>query len=567
MMRARDASVPGAAMDAGQAALASLWVQHEEVIHQRVGVLERAVAALARGALDETLRSEAEREAHKLAGTLGTFGFVKGSDCAREIELILEVPEVLGPARVPRLSELVVAITEELAAKPAHRPTMAPARRRDETPLILVIDDDPDLAGRLAAEAVRRGMRAQVALTPAEGREAAVRERPDVVLLDLSFEDGTGAAYDLLAELSAWSPLVPVLVFTVRDGFADRMEVARRGAKGFLQKSRPPSEAIDQVGHVLDQARSAGIRVLVVDDDPVVLATVRALLEPQGMKVTAVEDPMRFWDELERVSPAILVLDVDMPGANGIELCRVLRNDPRWAAVPVLFLTARRDPETIQEVFAAGADDYLLKPIIPAELVTRVKNRLDRFRLHQALAETDGLTGVANRRTSREALGQLTRLAERFNQPLCLVELDLDDFKQVNDRYGHAAGDAVLRRLGELLLRTFRGDDVVSRWGGEEFVIGLYGMRSCDGARRMTELLETFSTEDFHAGDARFRVSFSAGVSQYPDDGEDVEAVYRAADEALYRAKAEGRNRVLTAHGLAAATTDSDTSEREGISR
>jgi len=241
------------------------------------------------------------------------------------------------------------------------------------------------------------------------------------------------------------------------------------------------------------------------------------------------------------------VLDVDMPGASGIELCRVLRNDRRWVAVPVVFLTARRDPETIQEVFAAGGDDYLVKPIITAELVTRIKNRLDRFRLHQALAETDGLTGVANRRTSREALGQLTRLAGRFNQPLCLVELDLDQFKRVNDRYGHAAGDAVLRRLGELLLRTFRGDDVVSRWGGEEFVLGMYGMSSWDGARRMTQLLESFREEEFHAGAERFTVSFSAGVSQYPDDGRDVEALYRAADEALYRAKAAGRSRVLTA--------------------
>ncbi|CAA9471740.1 MAG: Circadian input kinase A [uncultured Solirubrobacteraceae bacterium] len=546
MTLAGDTSTDAAPVDGTQAALATLWKQHEQAILDRVGVLERAVAALVRGVLDEGLRAEAEREAHKLAGTLGTFGFTKGSQCAHEVELILEIPATLGPARVPLLSELLVQLRSELSATPVDRPSVAPTRRWEKPPLILLVDDDVDLTGRLAAEAVRRGMRAQVASTPEEGRERATRERPDVVLLDLTFKNGTSTAYELLAELSDWAPPVPVLVFTVRNGFTDRMAVARGGAKGFLQKSLPPSEALDQVGYVLEQARSAGTRLLAVDDDPVILDSVRAVMEPQGLEVTTLGDPMRFWDELERVSPALILLDVDMPGASGIELCRVLRNDPRWATVPVLFLTARRDPETVQEVFVAGADDYLLKPIIPAELVTRIKNRLDRSRLHQALAETDGLTGVANRRTSREALGQLTRLAGRFNQPLCLVELDLDHLKNINDRYGHAAGDGVLQRLGELLLRSFPGDDVVSRWGGEEFVVGMYGMTRWDGVQRVAELLESFRAEEFRAGDERFHVSFSAGVSQYPEDGQDVEALYHTADEALFRAKSAGRNRVLT---------------------
>ena len=101
-----------------------------------------------------------------------------------------------------------------------------------------------------------------------------------------------------------------------------------------------------------------------------------------------------FWDELKRVCPALLLLDHDMPGASGVELCRMLRNEPRWAAVPILVLTARQDSKTLQKVFAAGADDYLVKPIVREELVARVQNRLERFRLHQALADTDALTGV-----------------------------------------------------------------------------------------------------------------------------------------------------------------------------
>jgi diguanylate cyclase (GGDEF)-like protein len=422
-------------------------------------------------------------------------------------------------------------------------------RRWENEPRILIVDDDGGLAERVAGEATRRGMRAEVALTPDSARDAAIRERPDVVLLDLTFGDDTSGAYELLSELAGWSPTVPVLVFTVRDAFTDRMEVARRGASGFLQKNLPPAETIDQVAQLLERTRPAGTSLLAVDDDAAIRDAVRALLEPEGLAVTTLGEPLRFWEELERVSPALLLLDVDMPGASGIELCRVLRNDPRWAAVPVLFLTSRRDAATVQEVFAAGADDYLMKPIIGAELVTRIRNRLERFRLHQALAENDSLTGVSNRRRSRESLGQLMRLAERFQQPLCLVELDLDHFNQVNDRFGHATGDAVLRRLGELLVRTFRGEDVVARWGGEEFVVGMYGMACEDAVQRIAQLLEDFRDEAFHAGEDEFRLSFSAGVAQYPDHGADIETLFQSADEALYRAKAAGRNRVFAAGG------------------
>jgi diguanylate cyclase (GGDEF)-like protein len=530
-----------------QGALATVWAEQRDTVRGQVGVLEAAVDSLSRGALGESLRADAEREAHKLAGSLGTFGFAKGSEHARRLEEILERPEALGRARVQTLSDHVAGLRSEIDISPDQGHAVSPVEQRDDAPLILIVDDDRELAGRLATEAARRGMRVDVALTPTAARDLVARERPDAVVLDLTFPDGTREAYELLSELAGATPAVPVLVLTVREGFTDRMEVARRGASGFLQKSLPVSAAIDQVAQFLERDRSVRTPVLAVDDDPMIRAGLQAILEPHGMAVTTVDDPMRFWDELERVTPALVLLDVDMPGASGIELCRTLRNDSRWAAVAVLFLTSRRDTETIQAIFAAGADDYMIKPIIEAELVTRVNNRLERFRLHQALAETDSLTGLPNRRTSRQSLGQLLRLADRYDQPLCVAELDIDHFKQINDRYGHAAGDFVLRRLGELLRRTFRGDDVVARWGGEEFVVGMYGMATEDGVQRMAGLLEAFRQEEFHSEDERFHVSFSAGVAQFPSDGADIDSLYGAADEALYRAKAAGRDRVLGA--------------------
>lgn len=178
----------------------------------------------------------------------------------------------------------------------------------------------------------------------------------------------------------------------------------------------------------------------------------------------------------------------------------------------------------------------------------RIINRLERVRLLRQLADTDTLTGVSTRRRSTELLSRFIRTAQRFDQPLCFAVLDLDRFKSVNDRHGHTMGDEVLRRLGELLAETFRGEDVTARWGGEEFVVGMYGMTRDDGVQRVAELLEKWRQEVFTpAAGTPFTLSFSAGVAQYAVDGTDVESLYRSADLALYQAKAQGRDRVVAA--------------------
>jgi diguanylate cyclase (GGDEF)-like protein len=145
-------------------------------------------------------------------------------------------------------------------------------------------------------------------------------------------------------------------------------------------------------------------------------------------------------------------------------------------------------------------------------------------------------------------LTRLLRLADRQKHPLSLAILDLDRFKQVNDRYGHEMGDRVLNYFGNLLKQSFRLEDVVGRWGGEEFVVGLYGMSKFDGVKRLTEILQRLQQETFTTGDGRvLQVTFSGGIAQLVEDGTDLQALYRAADAALYRAKAAGRRQVLPA--------------------
>ena len=531
-------------------ALQEVWQRHHTGLLGQVAVLEEAIVALMRGRLEDDLREAARREAHKLAGSLGTFGLGHASEQARELERLLDPAEPLGPEHVRSASTLVVALRDAVdeGITIAREAGPLPQPARDDAPLLLIVEDDVPLAERLVPEAARQGMRVALAASPEEARAAVAEERPDGVLLDLTFETGTNDAYALLSELTCSEPPVPVLVSTMRDTLTDRVEVVRRGGRGFVTKSLPPEGVIDQLRQLVERERAAEMTLLAVDDDPALLDGVRALLEPHEFRVVTLNDPLRFWQELDAIRPDLVLLDVDMPGVTGLELCRVLRNDPRWATVPVLVLTARRDAASIERIFAAGADDYLAKPVVGTELLTRVRNRVERLTLHRALAETDSLTGVPNRHTSTQGFDRLLRLARRYDQPLAFAAIDLDCFKQVNDRHGHAVGDTVLRRFGKLLRDAFRGEDVVGRWGGEEFVIGLYGMSGADAKRRLEELLDAFARETFAgADDERFTVSFSAGIARFPEDGNHLIALYHAADAMLYRAKADGRRRVSAA--------------------
>ena len=527
--------------------VAALWARRKDDVVRRAAIFDDVVVALLDGDLTEDRRQTATREAHKLAGSLGMFGLPEGSRVARELEDLFDGAERLDHSQVPHLSALVLELRRELERPVVSGVPALPGSHRANRGSLLIVDDDEAFAAGVAGLAASVGLREEVATSPATARAAIARHRPDVVLLDLGSSGGSDEADEamaLLAELSAAD--LPVFALTVRDTFTDRVEAARRGAVGFLEKRLPTPQVIEAVLAQLERRDVPSATVLAVDDDPMVLEAVSALLTPSGLDVRTLGDPRRLFQVVDEIAPDLLVLDFDLPFANGAELCRALRNNDRWTTMPVLFLTGRADPATAQAVFEAGGDDYLTKPVEGPELLGRINNRLERVRLLRQLADTDALTGLCNRRRSTEVLDQFTRTAERFGQPLSLAVLDLDLFKDVNDRYGHGVGDQVLRRLGGLLTETFRGEDVTARWGGEEFVVGMYGMSRDDGVQRIAELLERWRMETFHStGIAPFTLTFSAGVAQYPDDGSDVEALYRSADRALYQAKAEGRDRVL----------------------
>ena len=528
--------------------VAQIWERGKDKILARIDTLEQATIELLDDRLEDNLRREAEREAHKLAGSLTTFGFPEGSRLARDIEQTFQADSPLEPRDALHLSEKVQSLRQVLEGEPVH-PSAQPTNRANSTGShLLVIDDDQEMIDRLSADAPAKGLDTEFAASLASAREAVSRHRPDAVVLNLSIPGEKSESLALIEELSRGDLPIPVLVRTPRDATLDRVQVARSGGRGFLPHSLPSPQVLDAVCGVMDQKEALPAKVVAVDDDPEILALLKGLLEPAGAQITGVNHPLEFWNTLEDNAPDLVVLDVDMPEASGIELCRAIRSDPQWSGLPVIFLTSHQDPETVHQLFLAGADDYLTKPLSGGEMVTRVLNRLERTRLLRSGGETDALTGLSNRARSTRGLNQLLGLAQLHSQSFCLGVVDVDSLAEINQRHGHTARDKVLRRLAQFLQGVFRSEDVLGRWDDPQFVVGMYRLNKEDGAERLSQLLESMRREVFtDAGGIQYQASCSAGVAEYPANGRDLPGLSQSAVQALTQAKSQGPNRVLPA--------------------
>ncbi|WP_066379038.1 response regulator [Anabaena sp. CA = ATCC 33047] len=368
-------------------AIAGVWQKFYGRVDQQVKVIEQAALAITQEAPDLELYSQARQEAHTLAGSLGTFGLPEGSKLARQIEQLLKSGTSWTPREISKLQNWVQALRQEVAAP---KPAASSPSVTNSLPLVLVVDRDATLAEQLTQASADCEFQVTTSTSLKQARKILYQEHPSVVLLDPQVAPHQEDSLSFLAELAQCKPSIPVIVFTEQTGFQHRLQLARHGEHTFLQKPQGISEVLGAIAHILQQVPHAEAKVLAVDDDPKILALLQTLLCPWGLKVITLDDPRRFWETLKAETPDLLILDVEMPHTNGIELCQVVRNDAEWGEIPILFLTVHSDAEIVNQVYSVGADDFVSKPIIGPELVTRIINRLERVKLLRRVSQRHG---------------------------------------------------------------------------------------------------------------------------------------------------------------------------------
>jgi diguanylate cyclase (GGDEF)-like protein len=539
-------------MDSWEAALRDLRRQFVRGTGDRLSRIETAIARLAAGP-DRPSLEALRREFHGLSGSGSTYGFPRATSLGLEGEAscdrLLARDAEPGSAELQRWNGILRELREEFGAAPGpeeagHSEGGAAAWE------LLLVEDDPEFRSAMRRLCYREGMNVREAGSLAEGLRELQRRLPDATLVDVGLPDGSG--YTLVERLRAMpgGEGVAVVIVSGLASFVDKVEAVHCGADGYFEKPVNWDALHRRLRHLRERSIIPLSRVLSVEDDPDQAAFLRTVLESGGYEVRVVSDPAEFEAVLIAFRPDLILMDVLLPGGvDGYALARFVRQDERYATLPILFLTAQRQAQAQIEALRAGGDDHLVKPVSPGLLLTTVAARIERARFLRSLLDRDGLTGLLTHTAFLERVRGAAGQAHRDSSKCpTLAILDLDRFKAVNDRFGHPVGDRVLATLAALLRRRVRQSDTVGRLGGEEFALLLEDLSREDALRLIDRVREEFSTLEHTApGPSTFRVTFSGGVAELDPSRMDSRSWLEAADAALYAAKSGGRNRVEAA--------------------
>lgn len=291
--------------------------------------------------------------------------------------------------------------------------------------------------------------------------------------------------------------------------------------------------------------------ILIVDDEPINIKALQLVLGEEHNLVFATTGEMALQMAVEEPQPDLILMDIVMPGLDGFEVCRLLKNDDRTRNIPVVFLTARWETSEEAKGLELGAVDYIRKPFSPPIIKARIRNHLELKKtrdLLENLSTLDGLTNIPNRRRFDEILVHEWNRAVRKKAPISLLFIDIDHFKNYNDHYGHLAGDDCLKAVARVLQSSLgRAADFLARFGGEEFIILLPDTKE-NGCRHLAEAIRSAVEKlDIEHRDSPVadHLTVSIGAVTCIDVTKcDRELLLEHADRLLYQAKHEGRNRV-----------------------
>ena len=453
------------------------------------------------------------------------------------------------------------------------------------TARVLVVDDIVTniklLEARLAAEYFE-------VVTATNGPQAITiceQGQCDIVLLDVMMPGMDGLEVCRRLKTNPRTAHIPVVIVTALDQPSDRVAGLEAGADDFLTKPvndialttrvkslvrlktltdelmmRAATSSEIGLEDVLDPTSliDEGGKVLLVDDSPATVDRIRQALMP-WCQVDYESDPQEALFRAAEGDYDLVVTSLNLKQIDGLRLCSHLRSLDRTRALPILVIVDPEDNVRLMRALDLGVNDYLVRPIDRNEMQARVRTQIRRKRFSDRLrdsvqstmemAVTDGLTGLHNRRYLERHLTTLVQQAAAREKPLSVLILDIDHFKTVNDTYGHAAGDEVLREFSRRVRKAVRGIDLACRMGGEEFVVA---MPDTDAALALLvgeRLRQKIAGEPFATGEAgvSIAVTVSIGICSLTSPDDTADALVKRADAALYLAKREGRNRVVAA--------------------
>ena len=507
---------------------------------------------------DRSARESLQRQLHKLAGSGGSYGLTSLSLQARRLEEQLtrwldgtnDHPSAGNwPAIVPQIARMQRAATAPVPDKdPSPPPALTAPRKEGRATRLWLLEDDIEFAAQFAEQFAPFGYGVERFGHARDVLAAALTEPPDMLIATLRPADEGYDVSDVgLLAGSFGADGHPLIFISSCDEFQLRLRAARLGAHGFFIKPPDVPKMANWMAQFFERRQGDAERVLIVDDDRNVAEYYRLVLSRAGMEADMLQVPERIIERVGSFHPDLILMDMHMPLYTGPELAAVIRQHDHWASLPIVFLSAENDRDRQLQAMNSGADDFLTKPISDNQLVAAVRSRIERANKLSTQIVRDSLTGLLKHASIKEAADVALARSQRSAQPLSLAMVDIDEFKTVNDTYGHAAGDVVLASIAMLLRQRLRQSDVIGRYGGEEFVAVLPECDTESARQLMNDIRERISAVRFRHRGKVFSCTISVGIAcstHHP--GFNTPELLAVADQALYAAKRSGRNRVNT---------------------
>lgn len=372
---------------------------------------------------------------------------------------------------------------------------------------------------------------------------------PDAIVMDIIFPDQPLGGCDVMRTIQAGRETpIPTVFISSQGALANRLSAVRAGSSAYFVKPVNMTELCSTLGALTSAVKPEPYRIMIVDDDPQLSEYHSVILQEAGMITLSVNDPLQVMSPLIEFKPDLILMDMYMPGCNGMELAKAIRQIGAHFSIPIVYLSSETDTEKQFQAMQTGGDAFLMKPIDPQRLVSSVTARAERMKIIRSFMVRDSMTGLFNHTATKEHLDTAIANAQRKQEEVCFAMIDVDKFKAVNDTYGHPMGDRVLITLARLIRQRVRKTDTVGRFGGEEFAVILPGCSIGEAAALLNEVRESFAALSFQTKEENFSCTFSCGVAPLSQFG-DATALNAGADEALYAAKDGGRNLVVAAKG------------------
>lgn len=503
---------------------------------------------------------------HTMAGSAGTFGFPSIGIEARSLESKLKpilneytwtqealqifALEVKQFITLSLISAQAQAQEQEFGQENHLQLVESETSSREAAKHIFLLDHDESHALELKQQLEQFGCQVFLLSKQADIPALFLQHKPDLFLADVGTpENQFAGAQELEAIRVSMNIAVPTIYYSNSSVFECRLRAVRSGGEGFFTKPIEPLALAERIEELINKRQPKNYRILIIDDDVDTATYYASVLKNACMEVEVLTQPANVLEVLSSFHPELILMDIYMPRCHGLEMSKLIRQDRSYLDVPIVFLSSEKDQKKQLDAVRVGADDFLNKPITPEFLVMAVATRAERYRALRTLVMRDGLTGLLNHSAIKKNLISTLASSGRDSFISSVAMIDLDNFKRVNDTYGHQVGDQVLRTLSHILRKRLRKSDAVGRYGGEEFMVIFPNTNEHTAHVVLDEVREAFSQILHYSSLGEFKVEFSAGVAdmRHSMTADDLIAV---TDAALYHAKRTGKNRVVAAGEL-----------------